>query len=190
TWGSDHFPIFLDTSTAPTPGSRICFTVNWDIFRRLSATPADGDFLQHVVDSAKAATVVSRTKHGRPVPGLKQLQLWATREKGRAPCHPELRGGGLDSFQVAGRCLQTPRKTDDGSRAGKASAVPSPALGAVQLRGGFCGRYSMGQPSVSLSLRWPSPRASRSWLWRTPHGESVHREATREYLQRPGSPTD
>lgn len=42
-------------------------------------------------------------------------------------------------------------QTDDGSRAGKVSAVPSPALGAAQLLGDFCGHYSVGQPSVSLS---------------------------------------
>ncbi|KAL3176635.1 hypothetical protein MRX96_010245 [Rhipicephalus microplus] len=43
--------------------------------------PAEEDFLQHVIDSANAATVVSRTKPGRPVPDLKQLQLWATRRR-------------------------------------------------------------------------------------------------------------
>ncbi|KAL1446133.1 hypothetical protein MTO96_028891 [Rhipicephalus appendiculatus] len=80
-------------------------------------------------------------------------------------------------------------QTDDGSRAGKVSAVPSPALGAVQLRGGFCGRYSAGQPSVSLFWRWPSPRASRSWLWRTSWRVSSQGDH-QEYPQRLGSPTD
>ncbi|KAL1435072.1 hypothetical protein MTO96_001618 [Rhipicephalus appendiculatus] len=81
--------------------------------------------------------------------------------KGRAPCHLELRGGGLDSFQVAGRCLQTPRKPTMEAELGKVSAVPSPALGAVQVRGGFCGRYSMGQPSVDgPCLSWQGPSSS------------------------------
>ncbi|KAL1417802.1 hypothetical protein MTO96_026510 [Rhipicephalus appendiculatus] len=95
TWGSDHFPIFLGTNTAPTPRSRVCSTVNWDIFRKLSATPAAGDFLQHVADSAKAATVVSRTKPGRPVPDLKQLQLWATR---RSAEHRAIRSSGAEDW--------------------------------------------------------------------------------------------
>ncbi|KAL1479191.1 hypothetical protein MTO96_052061, partial [Rhipicephalus appendiculatus] len=76
-------------------GARICSTVNWDIFRRLSATPADGDFLQHVVDRAKAATVVSRTKPGRPVPDLKQLQLWATRRRAE---HRAIRSSGAEDW--------------------------------------------------------------------------------------------
>ncbi|KAL3187007.1 hypothetical protein MRX96_026101 [Rhipicephalus microplus] len=82
TWGSDHFPIFLNTNTAPSPSRRVGSTFNWSIFRRrLSATPAGGDFLLHVIDSAKAATVVSRTKPGRSVPDIKQLQLCATRRR-------------------------------------------------------------------------------------------------------------
>ncbi|KAH8038040.1 hypothetical protein HPB51_020690 [Rhipicephalus microplus] len=81
TWGSDHLPIFLNTNTVPSLRSRVSCTVNSGIFQRLSGTPLESDFMQHAIASAKAATVVSKTKPGRPVPDLKQLQLWATRRK-------------------------------------------------------------------------------------------------------------
>ncbi|KAL1474228.1 hypothetical protein MTO96_038140 [Rhipicephalus appendiculatus] len=188
TWGTDHFTIFLDTNTAPSPRSRVCSTVNWVIFQRLSATPAEGDFLQHVVDSAKAATVVSRSKPGHRVPDLKELQLWATRRRAE---HRAIRSSGRRIGQLSGGWTLSAdaAQTDDGNRAGKVCAVPSPALGAVQLRGGFCGRYNAGQPSVSLYWRWPSPRACRSWLWRTSWRVSSQGDH-QEYPQRPGSPTD
>ncbi|KAL1479969.1 hypothetical protein MTO96_051433 [Rhipicephalus appendiculatus] len=56
-------------------------TVNWGVFRSLSGTPADNDSLQHFIDSAQAATVMSRIQCGGPAPDLKQLQLWAMRRK-------------------------------------------------------------------------------------------------------------
>ncbi|KAL3210576.1 hypothetical protein MRX96_037046 [Rhipicephalus microplus] len=42
-------------------------------------------------------------------------------------------------------------QTDDGSEDGMVSALPSRALGAVQLRAGFCNRCSVGQPSKRRS---------------------------------------
>ncbi|KAH7987848.1 hypothetical protein HPB52_024849 [Rhipicephalus sanguineus] len=95
TWGSDHFPIFLATNTGPAPRTRVCCTVNWDIFRRLSAAPAEGDFLKHIVNSAQAATLVSRTQPGRPVPDLKQLQLWVTRRRAE---HRAIRSSGAEDW--------------------------------------------------------------------------------------------
>ncbi|KAH7971867.1 hypothetical protein HPB52_003490 [Rhipicephalus sanguineus] len=101
--------------------------------------PGESDFLQHVADSAHAATVVSRIQPGRPVPDLRQLQLRAARRRadhraircsGAADCRPS---GGWALFVDA-------TQTDVGSRAAKVSAVPSSALDAAQLRGGFCSR--------------------------------------------------
>ncbi|KAL3247041.1 hypothetical protein MRX96_057279 [Rhipicephalus microplus] len=51
----------------------------------------------HVIDSAKAATVVSRTKLGRPVPHLKQLQLWASWRRAE---HRAIRSLAVEDWKV------------------------------------------------------------------------------------------
>ncbi|KAH7977345.1 hypothetical protein HPB49_000738 [Dermacentor silvarum] len=64
------------------PRSRVCSNVNWTLFRRhCTGDPADGDFLQHIKNSATAATIVTRVQPGRPVPDLRQLNLRASRRR-------------------------------------------------------------------------------------------------------------
>ncbi|KAH7969734.1 hypothetical protein HPB52_021702 [Rhipicephalus sanguineus] len=173
-WGSGHFPIFLATNTGPASRTRVCSTVNWDIFRRLRANPAEGDFLQRIVNSAQAATILSRTQHRRPVPDIKQLQLWATR-RGQSIAQSGAPGR-RTGWPLGGSTLSVvATQTDDGSTAGKLPAVPSPTLGAAQLLGDFCGSYSVGQPFVSLS-QWPSCRASRNYLWQTSWRANLRRD--------------
>ncbi|KAH7959343.1 hypothetical protein HPB49_010468 [Dermacentor silvarum] len=63
--------------------------VNWTLFRRhWTGDPADSDLLQHVRNSAMAATIVTRLQIGHPVPDLRQLHLQATRQRAerRAIC--------------------------------------------------------------------------------------------------------
>ncbi|KAL3245066.1 hypothetical protein MRX96_018212 [Rhipicephalus microplus] len=162
--------------------------VNWGIFRRLSATPEEGHFLQHVIDSAKVATVVSKTKPGGPDADLKQLQLQATEEGPSAVPSAvprqkigQLSGGWTPSVDAT--------QTDDGSEAGRMSAVPSPALDAVQLRGGFCDHCSAGQPSFNLYWPCPSLWTSRSLLWRTSWRANLQQDH-QGYQQRPSFLTD
>ncbi|KAH7954986.1 hypothetical protein HPB49_023662 [Dermacentor silvarum] len=78
----DHFPVILCHDAGRAPRSRVCSTVKWAHFRRHCAgDPTDGDFFSHIKNSATAATLVSRVQPGRPVPDLRQLNLWAARRR-------------------------------------------------------------------------------------------------------------
>ncbi|KAH7946889.1 hypothetical protein HPB52_005651 [Rhipicephalus sanguineus] len=99
-------PSFEQASRSRAPGSlplsQVCSTVNWNTFRRLSASAAEGDFMQNVADSTQAPTVASRTQPGHPVSDLKQQHL-----SGRRNGRPS--GGWTLSVDAT--------KTHDGSRA-------------------------------------------------------------------------
>lgn len=82
TWGSDHLPLLLSPFQGKTPRSRECHIVDWRAFRRLChQDTSGGDFLQLVVDSARAATVTTTAQVGQPVPDLRHLALRAERRR-------------------------------------------------------------------------------------------------------------
>lgn len=82
TEGSDHYPILLEPFYTGAPCTNVYSDVNWPRFRELCAeVPVAGDFLQHIVQCASAATTVCRVPTGTPVPNIKLLNLRAARRR-------------------------------------------------------------------------------------------------------------
>ncbi|XP_050030144.1 uncharacterized protein [Dermacentor andersoni] len=65
TWGSDHLPLLLSPFQGKTPRSQECHIVDWRAFRWLChQNTSSRDFLQMVVDSARAATDSTEQQSG------------------------------------------------------------------------------------------------------------------------------
>ncbi|KAH7956324.1 hypothetical protein HPB52_008145 [Rhipicephalus sanguineus] len=78
TWGSDHLPLLLSPFRSLAPRDREYQVVDWRAYRRVR------DLMQLVVDSARAATVVTKVSQGQRAPDIRHLALGAARRHARA----------------------------------------------------------------------------------------------------------
>ncbi|XP_049270066.1 uncharacterized protein LOC125757867 [Rhipicephalus sanguineus] len=82
TWGSDHLPLLLSPFRGKALRDREYQVVDWRAYRRLFKEDTSGrDLMQLVVDSARAATVVTKVSQGQPVPDIRHLALRAARRR-------------------------------------------------------------------------------------------------------------
>lgn len=80
TRGSDHFPILITVQCKASPTKKRTKIVNWDKFRSL-IEKTEGDVLEAVSTSLKAATRMVMTPSKEPKPDLKYLRLCAARQR-------------------------------------------------------------------------------------------------------------
>lgn len=80
-WGSDHKPIVITPHGTAAQHSRTYSVVHWDRFRQLLDERGEGDFIDALMHSLRAATRKGTAAPCQPTPDLKLLNLRAARQR-------------------------------------------------------------------------------------------------------------